>query len=76
MKHNPDDRRDNVDRIQKNINYTILNMELADEMIEKTDDDKMKKTLEEKNDRREDALRGMREEIREEAIDKKHGYKH
>ncbi len=66
-KPKPDDRSDNVDRIQFNINHTIRNMEAADELIEKTDDRKMKKDLEEKNDRRRDALNGMREEIRDEA---------
>lgn len=75
MKNKPDDRTDNVDRIQYNIDRTILNCELADEMIEKTDDIKMKQTLEEKNERREEALNNMRAEIRDEAIDKKNGYK-
>ncbi|AFV02932.1 acid-soluble spore protein [Dehalobacter sp. UNSWDHB] len=74
MKHNPDDRRDNVDRIQKNINHTIQNMELADEMIAKTDDPKSKKDLKGKNERRHDALNGMRAEIRDEALDKKREY--
>ncbi|AHF09086.1 MULTISPECIES: small acid-soluble spore protein Tlp [Dehalobacter] len=74
MKHNPDDRRDNADRIQKNINHTIQNMELADEMIAKTDDPKSKKDLKEKNERRRDALNGMRAEIRDEALDKKREY--
>lgn len=72
-KPKPDDRSDNVKRIQANINYTIKNMELADELIEKTDDSKMAKTLEEKNDRRRDALEGFRAEIRDEALDQKHG---
>jgi small acid-soluble spore protein (thioredoxin-like protein) len=67
----PDDRSDNVDRIQFNINHTIRNMEAAEELIEKTDDKRMKDGLEEKNDRRRDALQGMREEIRDEAMDKK-----
>jgi small acid-soluble spore protein (thioredoxin-like protein) len=75
MKHNPDDRRDNVDRIQKNISMTIENIERAHEMIAKTDDEKMKKTLEDKNKRREQALDGMRSEIKDEAIDKRNGYK-
>lgn len=66
----PDDRSDNVDKIQFNINHTIQNMEAAEEMIEKTDDWKMKQDLEEKNDRRRDALNGMRSEIRDEAMDK------
>lgn len=70
-KPKPDDRSDNVDKIQFNINHTIRNMEAAEEMIEKTDDVKMKKDLEEKNDRRRDALNGMRSEIRDEAMDQK-----
>ncbi|AGF59078.1 MULTISPECIES: small acid-soluble spore protein Tlp [Clostridium] len=75
MKNKPDDRRDNVDRIQYNIDKTILNCELADEMIAKTDDSKMKQTLEEKNERREEALEAMRKEIKDEALDKEKGYK-
>jgi small acid-soluble spore protein (thioredoxin-like protein) len=75
MKNNKDDRRDNVDKIQYNIDKTIVNVRLANEMIEKTDDEKMKKTLEAKNDRREDALCGMKEEIKEEAMAKKNNYK-
>ncbi|AUS97964.1 small acid-soluble spore protein Tlp [Clostridium thermosuccinogenes] len=70
-KPKPDDRRDNVDRIQFNINKTIENIELAEDMIAKTDDQKMKKTLEEKNKRRRDALNAMRAEIRDEALDKR-----
>ncbi len=52
MKNKPDDRRDNVDKIQYNITKTIQNCELADEMIAKTDDEKTKKTLIEKNERK------------------------
>lgn len=70
MKIKPDDRTDNVDRIQYNIDKTILNCELADEMIVKTDDPNMKQILEEKNERREKALHAMRKEIRDEALDK------
>jgi len=47
-KPKPDDRRDNVEKIQKNIDMTIHNMELADDMIAKTDDEKTKKELMEK----------------------------
>ncbi|HEX2938694.1 MAG TPA: small acid-soluble spore protein Tlp [Ruminiclostridium sp.] len=75
MKAKPDDRRDNVERIQQNINCTIRNMELADEMIEKTDDRKMKDTLEEKNDRRRASLDSMRGEIRDEAKARERGYR-
>ena len=74
-KPKPDDRRNNVDRIQYNINKTIQNCELADEMIAKTDDEKAKKNLKEKNKRRESSLESMRKEIKDEAIDKRNGYK-
>jgi small acid-soluble spore protein (thioredoxin-like protein) len=67
MKQNPDNRSDNVARIQKNINHTIHNMELAEDMMETTSDGKTKRVLEEKNERRQRALKGMREEIRDEA---------
>lgn len=67
-KPKPDDRSDNVGRIQDNITMTIQNIHRADEMIEKTSDSKMKKELEEKNKRRQDALKGMRSEIRDEAL--------
>lgn len=75
MKHNPDNREDNVDRIQYNIDNTIRNINLADEMIEVTSDPKTKSTLESKNKRREKALNNMRCEIKEEAIAKEKGYK-
>lgn len=75
MRNKPDDRRDNVDRIQHNISNTIQNIELANEMIETTSDTKMKRTLEEKNQRREEALDAMKSEIRDEALAKERGYK-
>lgn len=74
-KNKPDDRRDNVDRIQKNIDMTIHNIELGEEMISKTDDQKLKKELTDKNERRREALNGMKREIKEEAIAKENGYK-
>lgn len=75
MKHNQDDRRDNVDKIQDNISNTIQNIHLAEEMIEKTVDEKNREELIEKNERREEALNSMRKEIKEEAIDKKNEYR-
>ncbi len=67
MKHNPDDRRDNVDHIQKNIDATIRNSRLADDMIARTSDPKAKEALEDKNVRRSHALDDMRKEIKDEA---------
>lgn len=75
MKNKPDDRRDNVDRIQRNIDSTIQNIRLADEMIEVTDDEKTKRDLSAKNQRREQALNGMKKEIKDEAIAKQNRYK-
>jgi len=75
MKNKPDDRRDNVDRIQHNMNNTIENIDRADEMISITDDKRTKERLTEKNERRAEAVKGMKKEIKDEAIDKKNGYK-
>ena len=67
MKRNPDDRSDNVERIQENIDNTIENISNADEMISNTSDEKMQRELQDKNKRREEALDSMRKEIRDEA---------
>ena len=75
MKNKEEAKIDNIDKIQYNISNTIENFHIAKEAIEKTDDEKMKEALEQKNERREDAIDGMRAEIRDEAIDKKNGYK-
>ncbi|AWK51653.1 small acid-soluble spore protein Tlp [Clostridium beijerinckii] len=75
MHNKPDDRRDNVDRIENNLSNTIQNIHRAEEMISKTHDEKMKETLKEKNERRSEAINGMRTEIKDEAIDKQNGYR-
>lgn len=67
MKNKPDDRSDNVEKIQKNIDNTIENIRLSEDMIEKTDDSNSRKDLIDKNHRREEALEGMRKEIKDEA---------
>jgi small acid-soluble spore protein (thioredoxin-like protein) len=67
MKNNPDDRSDNAKKIKQNIDGTIRNMEAAEEAIAGSSDSEMKKALEEKNERRKQALNGMRQEIRDEA---------
>ncbi len=63
----PDDRSDNVEKLQHNINHTIQNMEMAEELIDKTSDPKAAQDLKDKNERRRDALEGMRREIKDEA---------
>jgi small acid-soluble spore protein (thioredoxin-like protein) len=74
-KPKPDDRRDNVNKIQSNINNTIVNYRKTEELINNVDDDKQKRELEEKNERREQSLKNMKREIKDEAIDKRNGYK-
>lgn len=75
MKPNTDDRRDNVEKIQCNINHTLKNIRLANEMIEKVDNPEERRKLEEKNKRREESLSNMRSEIKEEANVNKNEYR-
>ncbi len=75
MKPNPDDRRDNVERIQHNIDTTIRNMEAAGETIAKTDNPKTQEEIRAKNERREEALEGFRKEIKDEAGARKREYR-
>ncbi len=74
MKHHPDDRSDNVEKIQRNISNTIQNIELTEEAISQTADPKKKQTLEDKNARREEALNAMKVEIQDESNDRQEGY--
>ncbi len=75
MKNKPDDRRDNVEKIQNSIDHTIRNMEIANDMMDKIDNSKTKEELRAKNERREQALEDMREEIKDEANSRENGYK-
>jgi len=70
-----DDRRDNVEKIQKNISETIKNMEMTEDMINSTSDPNTKNDLHEKNKRRRDALKGLRREIKDEADARDRGYR-
>jgi small acid-soluble spore protein (thioredoxin-like protein) len=63
----PDDRRNNVDRIQRTIDRTLHNMEMANELIAETTDPRTKEAMEDKNARRGHALEAMRKEIKDEA---------
>ena len=63
----PDDRRDNAEKIAKNIKATQRNMEAANEMIAEGVSGKTKADMEEKNKRRAEAIPGMRREMEEES---------
>ena len=67
MTPKPDDRRNSVDRIQQNIDRTLHNMEMAEELITETRDPKVKEAMEDKNERRMHALEAMRKEIKDDA---------
>ena len=71
MSPKPDDRSDNVQRIQDNIDNTLKNISLANEMIAKSNDPNEIQNMKERNERREEALDKMRSEIREEALENK-----
>ena len=73
-KPNPDDRSDNVEKIQENIDRTILNIELAEEMITHSSDEKTKKDLQAKNERREEALDSLRDELEDEVLARENVY--
>ncbi len=70
MKNKPDDRSDNVEKIQKHIDDTVQNIDAAEEMIALSDNPKTIGDLKAKNRRREAALDAMRAEIRDEARDR------
>ena len=63
----PDDRRDNASKIKANIASVKANIEASDEMIAITsDDDKTKKDLQAKNQRREVAIKSLENELKDE----------
>lgn len=68
MKAKPDDRSDNVERIQNNIDNTIKNINLANEVIAKSDCNEEIQNMKQRNERREVALEKMRSEIKDEAM--------
>ena len=74
MKHKPDDRSDNVDILQDNINNTLENIRLAEKTMAETDNEDMKQDIAAKNERRGQALRNMRHEIKDEVEDYANGY--
>jgi small acid-soluble spore protein (thioredoxin-like protein) len=66
-KPNPDDRSDNVEKLQYMIQHTIRNMEEAEESLELADDDTHRSQIEAKNQRRRESIDAMRSEIKDEA---------
>ncbi|RHW42145.1 small acid-soluble spore protein Tlp [Neobacillus notoginsengisoli] len=63
----PDDRSDNVEKLQEMIHNTIENMERAEETLALSDSDETKRQVEEKNARRRESIEAMRMEVKDEA---------
>lgn len=61
----PDDRSDNVEKLQHMVQETIENLEEAHDTMEFASGEEKERIIE-KNKRREEAIEGMREEIKDE----------
>ena len=66
-KPKPDDRSDNVEKLQKMIHNTIENMEAAEESMAFTDSEEQRQKIEKKNERRRESLEALRSEVKDEA---------
>lgn len=65
-KANPDDRSDNAEKLQEMVQNTIENIHEADEAAEFSNEQD-RAAIEAKNERRMESIKGMQEEIKEEA---------
>lgn len=70
---NPDNRSDNVEKLQQAIHNTIENMEEAEATMELSNS-KDSANIEAKNERRRESIEGMREEIKDEAASQGNDY--
>jgi small acid-soluble spore protein (thioredoxin-like protein) len=66
-KPNPDDRSDNVEKLQGMVQHTIENMEKAEESMAFTDSEEQLQSIKAKNERRRESLAAFRNEIKDEA---------
>ncbi|ALC90341.1 small acid-soluble spore protein Tlp [Bacillus sp. FJAT-18017] len=66
-KPKPDDRSDNVEKLQQMIHNTIENMEAAEETAAVSDSSETRRQVEEKNARRRESLDALRAEVKDEA---------
>ncbi|WP_173916413.1 small acid-soluble spore protein Tlp [Halobacillus sp. Marseille-Q1614] len=65
-KPNPDNRGDNVERLQEAVQNTIENIEATHENLEFANE-KDRADIERKNRKREESIEAMRQEIKDEA---------
>lgn len=72
-KPKPDDRSDNVKKLQKMVQNTIYNMEASEDTMAHSSR-KDRDAIKAKNARRQDSIDSMRRELHDEAAAKKNGY--
>lgn len=65
MKPKPDDRSDNVEKLQEMVHNTLENIEKAEESME-TASPEQRRQIEAKNERRRESIEAMRKEIKDE----------
>ncbi|WHX98272.1 small acid-soluble spore protein Tlp [Neobacillus sp. DY30] len=65
-KPKPDDRSDNVEKLQAMIHDTIENMEAAEESLRFTNSETQRREIEAKNERRRESIESFRSEIKDE----------
>ncbi|GIN96153.1 small, acid-soluble spore protein Tlp [Siminovitchia terrae] len=73
-KPKPDDRSDNVEKLQKMVHNTIENIEKAEETMQFADGEQ-KSQIEQKNQKRRESIQGMRKEIQDESAAQQNKYK-
>ncbi|MDD2494320.1 MAG: small acid-soluble spore protein Tlp [Tissierellia bacterium] len=74
-KTNSEDRRDFVNKVKIQINNTIENHRETERLINQVDDEAFKTELQIRNMRREQSLRSMKKDLKDEVIDKNNNYK-
>lgn len=72
-KPNPDNRADNVEKLQTAIKNTKENIREANESMEFSDSTQQA-AIQAKNERREESIAGMEAEIKDEQADRRNGY--
>ncbi|MEI5907910.1 small acid-soluble spore protein Tlp [Bacillus spongiae] len=65
-KPKPDDRSDNVEKLQNMVFNTIQNMERAEESMANTDCEQQLEQIQAKNERRRESIDAFRSEIKDE----------
>ncbi|MDQ0200024.1 small acid-soluble spore protein Tlp [Neobacillus ginsengisoli] len=66
-KPKPDDRSDNVEKLQSMLQETEENIRKAEESLQFTDSEQQRQQIEAKNERRRESINSFRSEIQDEA---------